>query len=193
MSGAHRLRVPARTPIVLDMMLPNFDGLEVIPRLWADYPWVGVLFSHRSRLGRGAYRRDPGRRADYVAKPFSLNEVLASLGGIRRRARMSHRDEYQAGLRRPDDGLGSPRREPGGGIVELNPATALEVARFLMRNRRQVLSMAQLLDQVWNYDFGSQAHVVELLICHLRKKVAAVREPLIQTLCGVGRVLKTRT
>ena len=69
-------------------------------------------------------------------------------------------------------------------------ATEFELLRFLMRNPRRVLSKAQILDRVWNYDFGGQAHVVELYISYLRKKVDAGRTPLIHTVRGVGYVLK---
>ena len=77
----------------------------------------------------------------------------------------------------------------GGELIELT-ATEFELLRFLMRNPRRVLSKAQILDRVWNYDFGGQAHVVELYISYLRKKIDAGREPLIHTVRGVGYVLK---
>ncbi len=75
--------------------------------------------------------------------------------------------------------------------IELT-ATEFELLRFLMRNPRRVLSKAQILDRVWNYDFGGQAHVVELAhyIDYLRKKIDSGREPLIHTVRGVGYVLK---
>jgi two-component system OmpR family response regulator len=69
-------------------------------------------------------------------------------------------------------------------------ATEFELLRFLMRNPRRVLSKAQILDRVWNYDFGGQANVVELYISYLRKKVDVGREPMIHTMRGVGYVLK---
>src|SRR6266516_3875960 len=77
----------------------------------------------------------------------------------------------------------------GGEPIELT-ATEFELLRFLMRNPRRVLSKAQILDRVWNYDFGGQAHVVELYISYLRKKIDSGREPLIHTVRGVGYVLK---
>ena len=79
-----------------------------------------------------------------------------------------------------------------GALIDLT-ATEFELLRFLMRNPRRVLSKAQILDRVWNYDFGGQAHVVELYISYLRKKVDAGRDPLIHTVRGVGYVLKPRT
>ena len=77
----------------------------------------------------------------------------------------------------------------GGELIELT-ATEFELLRFLMRNPRRVLSKAQILDRVWNYDFGGQAHVVELYISYLRKKIDSGRAPLIHTVRGVGYVLK---
>ena len=76
-----------------------------------------------------------------------------------------------------------------GELIDLT-ATEFELLRFLMRNPRRVLSKAQILDRVWNYDFGGQAHVVELYISYLRKKIDAGRVPLIHTVRGVGYVLK---
>ena len=79
-----------------------------------------------------------------------------------------------------------------GELVELT-ATEFELLRYLMRNPRRVLSKAQILDRVWNYDFGGQAHVVELYISYLRKKIDVGHQPLIHTVRGVGYVLKTAT
>ena len=76
-----------------------------------------------------------------------------------------------------------------GQLIELT-ATEFELLRFLMRNPRRVLSKAQILDRVWNYDFGGQAHVVELYVSYLRKKIDAGREPMIHTIRGVGYVLR---
>ena len=77
----------------------------------------------------------------------------------------------------------------GGQLIELT-ATEFELLRYLMRNARKVLSKAQILDRVWNYDFGGQANIVELYISYLRKKIDAGREPMIHTLRGAGYVLK---
>ena len=80
----------------------------------------------------------------------------------------------------------------GGEEITLT-ATEFELLRFLMRNPRRVLSKAQILDRVWQYDFGGQANVVELYISYLRKKVDAGREPMIHTMRGAGYVLKPAT
>ena len=125
-----------------------------------------------------------------MTKPFSLEEVLARLRGMLRRAGAARaRSEHRADRRRPDHGRGRREVRRGGELIELT-ATEFELLRFLMRNPRRVLSKAQILDRVWNYDFGGQAHVVELYISYLRKKIDAGREPLIHTVRGAGYVLK---
>ena len=176
--------------VVLDMMLPDFDGLEVMRRLRADNPRVGVLFLTARDSVEDRIAGITAGGDDYVTKPFSLEEVLARLRGMLRRAGMSHNDADTllalADLTMDEDAHEVRR---AGGLVDLT-ATEFELLRFLMRNPRRVLSKAQILDRVWNYDFGGQAHVVELYISYLRKKIDAGHEPLIHTVRGVGYVLK---
>src|SRR6202451_1975537 len=176
--------------VVLDIMLPALDGLEVMRRLRTEIPGVCVLFL----TARDAVEdRVAGLTAggdDYVTKPFSLEEVLARLRGLLRRANLakaSGEGSLAVGDLTMDEDAREVRR--GGDLVDLT-ATEFELLRFLMRNPRRVLSKAQILDRVWNYDFGGQAHVVELYISYLRKKIDAGRTPLIHTVRGVGYVLK---
>ena len=177
--------------VVLDIMLPDFDGVEVMRRLRAELPGVCVLFL----TARDAVEdRVAGLTAggdDYVTKPFSLEEVLARLRGLLRRANLARTAASEGALTVSDLTMDEDAREVrrGGEVVDLT-ATEFELLRFLMRNPRRVLSKAQILDRVWNYDFGGQAHVVELYISYLRKKIDAGREPLIHTVRGVGYVLK---
>jgi two-component system OmpR family response regulator len=179
--------------IVLDMMLPDFDGLEVMRRLRVDNPRVGVLFLTARDSVEDRIAGITAGGDDYVTKPFSLEEVLARLRGMLRRAGMSY-NTAASRLAVFDLSMDEEAREVrrGGVLVDLT-ATEFELLRFLMRNPRRVLSKAQILDRVWNYDFGGQAHVVELYISYLRKKIDAGREPLIHTVRGVGYVLKTAT
>jgi two-component system OmpR family response regulator len=179
--------------VVLDMMLPDFDGLEVMRRLREDNPRVGVLFLTARDSVEDRIAGITAGGDDYVTKPFSLEEVLARLRGMLRRSGMSHHDA-DTQLAVADLTMDEEAREVrrAGELVELT-ATEFELLRFLMRNPRRVLSKAQILDRVWNYDFGGQAHVVELYISYLRKKIDAGREPLIHTVRGVGYVLKTAT
>ena len=111
---------------------------------------------------------------DYVTKPFSLEEVVARLRALMRRAgARPARDVLGPRRRRPRAGRGQPRGDRGPARRSRLTATEFELLRYLMRNPRRVLSKAQILDRVWNYDFGGQANVVELYISYLRKKVDA--------------------
>ncbi len=176
--------------VVLDVMLPDLDGLEVLRRLRADSSDIPVLFL----TARDAVEdRVAGLTAggdDYVTKPFSLEEVVARLRGLLRRAGMTTaRDgaELVFGDLTLDEDSHEVRR--GGELIELT-ATEFELLRYLMRNPRRVLSKSQILDRVWNYDFGGQANIVELYISYLRKKIDAGRAPMIHTVRGAGYVLK---
>ena len=192
-SGLQAVKVARETrpdAIVLDMMLPDFDGLEVMRRIRTDQPDVPVIFltakdALEDRIGGLTAGGD-----DYVTKPFSLEELVARLRGLLRRtgATISRGDSR---LVVGDLVLDEDSHEVFRGSDEINlTATEFELLRFLMRNPRRVLSKAQILDRVWNYDFGGQANVVELYISYLRKKVDAGREPMIHTMRGAGYVLK---
>jgi two-component system OmpR family response regulator len=176
--------------VVLDIMLPDFDGLEVLRRVRAELPHVCVLFLTARDAVEDRVAGITAGGDDYVTKPFSLEEVLARLRGLLRRAGIT-RARGDTGLVVGDLAMDEEAREVrrGGELIELT-ATEFELLRFLMRNPRRVLSKAQILDRVWNYDFGGQAHVVELYISYLRKKIDSGREPLIHTVRGVGYVLK---
>jgi len=176
--------------VVLDVMLPDFDGMEVLRRMRGHQPDVPVLFL----TARDAVEdRVAGLTAggdDYVTKPFSLEEVVARLRALMRRSGAADRRTASlltvGDLRLDEDSHEVTR---AGEQISLT-ATEFELLRFLMRNPKRVLSKAQILDRVWNYDFGGQANVVELYISYLRKKVDAGRAPMIHTMRGAGYVLK---
>ena len=178
--------------VILDVMLPDISGLEVLSRLRAELPHVCVLFLTARDAVEDRIAGITAGGDDYVTKPFSLEEVLARLRGLLRRAGLARAGGAGAELVAGDLAMDEEAREVrrGGDIIELT-ATEFELLRFLMRNPRRVLSKAQILDRVWNYDFGGQAHVVELYISYLRKKIDSGREPVIHTVRGVGYVLKT--
>ena len=185
-SEASRVRPDA---VVLDMMLPDFDGLEVMRRIRQEQD-VPVLFltardSVEDRIAGLTAGGD-----DYVTKPFSLEEVVARVRAHLRRSGVS-RAEVSSVLRVGDLTLDEDSHEVfrGGDEIRLT-ATEFELLRYFMRNPRRVLSKAQILDRVWNYDFGGQANVVELYVSYLRKKIDAGREPMIHTMRGAGYVLK---
>lgn len=176
--------------IVLDMMLPDFDGMEVLRKVRADGNDVPVLFL----TARDAIEdRVAGLTAggdDYVTKPFSLEEVVARLRALMRRSgaqQAATASVLTVGDLTLDEDSHDVSR--GGAAISLT-ATEFELLRYLMRNPKRVLSKAQILDRVWNYDFGGQANVVELYISYLRKKVDAGRDPMIHTMRGAGYVLK---
>ena len=177
--------------VVLDVMLPDTDGFAVLRSLHAVRPDVCVLFLTARDTVEDRIAGITAGGDDYVTKPFSLEEVVARLRGLLRRAGMARQTEDGPRLAVGDLVMDEEAREVtrGGELVELSP-TAFELLRFLMRNPRRVLSKAQILDRVWSYDFGGQAHVVELYISYLRKKVDAGRPPMIHTVRGAGYVLK---
>ncbi|MER5673512.1 response regulator transcription factor [Pseudonocardia alni] len=190
MSAVRHAREFRPDAIVLDVMLPDFDGFEVLRRVRADTPEVPVLFL----TARDAVEdRVAGLTAggdDYVTKPFSLEELVARLRGLLRRAGMAaaqRSSELIVGDLVLDEDAHEVSR--AGDPVELT-ATEFELLRYLMRNPRRVLSKAQILDRVWNYDFGGQSNVVELYVSYLRKKIDAGRRPMIHTVRGAGYVLR---
>ncbi len=173
-SAANDVRPDA---VVLDIMLPDLDGVEVMRRIRAGSSGVQVLFltARDSVEDRVAGLTAGGD--DYVTKPFSLEEVIARLRALMRRTGAAARAST-ATLTVGDLVLDEDSHEVirGGNLIALT-ATEFELLRFLMRNPRCVLSKAQILDRVWNYDFGGQANVVELYISYLRKKVDAGIRP----------------
>ncbi|MBO4206648.1 response regulator transcription factor [Micromonospora echinofusca] len=177
--------------VVLDVMLPDLDGFDVLRRLRGQAPDVPVLFlTARDAVEERIAGLTVGGD-DYVTKPFSLEEVIARLRALLRRSGFTVQTREDAILVVGDLTLDEESHEVrrDGHLVTLT-ATEFELLRYLMRNPRRVLSKAQILDRVWNYDFGGQANVVELYISYLRKKIDAGREPMIHTLRGAGYVLR---
>ena len=174
---------------VLDMMMPGDDGIRLLARLRAEHPDLPAVFL----TARGDTRdRIAGLRAgadDYIAKPFSLEELLARLQAVLRRT--GRLDERGAVLTVADLSLDELTREVrrGDELVDLTP-TEFDLLRFLMQNARAVVSKAQILDRVWHYDFSGRSNIVEQYVGYLRRKVDAEREPLIHTVRGVGYVIR---
>ncbi len=176
--------------VLLDVTLPDMTGLEVLRRIRAASPAVPVLFL---ATADPVTDRTAGLTAggdDCLTKPFAVEEVVGRLRGLLRRAgAVSGRGESV--LTVGDLTLNEDSHEVtrGGRDIHLT-ATEFELLRYFMRNPRRVLSKAQILDRVWQYDFDGRANIVELYVSYLRRKIDAGRSPMIHTLRGVGYVLK---
>ena len=175
--------------LVLDIMMPGFDGIELLSRIRKLYPEVPCLFltakdSVDDRIVGLAAGAD-----DYVTKPFSMEEVIIRLHRLVQRSGVAAANDAELVV--GDLVLNQDTREVtrGGEEIQLT-ATQFDLLRYLMENARRVVSKAQILDNVWNYDFGGQANIVELYISYLRKKIDAGREPMIHTVRGAGYVIK---
>lgn len=177
--------------IVLDIMLPDIDGLDVLRRVRADGFDGPVLFVTAKDSVRDRIVGLTASGDDYVTKPFSLEEVIARLRGLLRRSARAISALDDPEVRVGDLVLNEERYEVyrGNTRVELT-ATEFELLRYLMRNPRRVLSKAQILDRVWTYDFAGRSSIVELYISYLRKKIDSLGAPMIHTVRGVGYTIK---
>jgi two-component system OmpR family response regulator len=174
--------------IVLDVMLPDLDGFEIVRRLRRDGMHVPVIFLTARDAGEDKVAGLTIGGDDYVTKPFSLDELVARVRAVLRRtngAAASSRLSL-AGLELDED-THEVWRE--GTPVDLT-ATEFKLLRYLLLNQRRVLSKTQILEPVWDYDFGGDGNVVETYISYLRKKVDTVEPHLIHTVRGVGYVLR---
>ena len=175
--------------VVLDVMLPDLDGFEVQRRLAADGLRVPILFlTARDSTEDKVHGLTMGAD-DYVTKPFSLEELVARVRAILRRAgdeaAVSSRLAF-ADLEMDED---SHEVWRGDRPIDLSP-TEFNLLRYLMLNARKVVSKAQILDHVWRYDFGGDASVVETYVSYLRRKVDVEDPKLIHTIRGVGYSLR---
>jgi two-component system OmpR family response regulator len=184
--------VVARRPhlVVLDVMLPDLDGFDVARRLRQEGRKVPILFLTARDATEDKVRGLTLGGDDYVTKPFSLEELLARVRAVLRR--VNEHGERSSRLSFSDLELDEDTREVfrGDTPIELTP-TEFKLLRYLMMNPRRVLSKAQILDHVWEYDFDGDANVVETYISYLRKKVDKLGPPLIHTLRGAGYSLRT--
>ena len=190
-SGAEALRaVTASRPdlVLLDVMLPDGDGFEVVRRLRSSGPDVPVIFvtardGVQERVAGLALGAD-----DYVTKPFSLDEVLERIRAVlRRTGRAAAKPRLRvAGLELDEDGH-EVRRD--GIPIALTP-TEFRLLRFLMSNAGRVLSKQQIFDHVWDHNPAGDANVVEPCVSYLRRKVDQGEPRLIHTIRGVGYVLR---
>jgi len=175
--------------LVLDVMLPDLDGFEVCRRLRTEGTRTPVLFLTARDATEDKVRGLTLGGDDYLVKPFSLEELVARVHALLRRAGLAREDDTVlrcADLELDDD---AHRVIRAGAEVALSP-TEYNLLRYLLLNQGRVLSKAQILDHVWQYDFGGDGGVVETYIGYLRRKVDTVDPRLIQTIRGVGYTLR---
>jgi two-component system OmpR family response regulator len=174
--------------VLLDVMLPDLDGFEIVRRLRTDGFKVPVLFLTARDAIDDKVRGLTLGGDDYVTKPFSLEEVVARVEVILRRQGVgSTSSKLVLADLEIDDDAHTVRR--AGQVIDLSP-TEYNLLRFLLINAGRVMSRSQILDHVWQYDFGGHATVVETYVSYLRKKVDALGPPLIHTIRGVGYSLR---
>jgi two-component system OmpR family response regulator len=176
--------------VVLDVMLPDMDGFDVTRKLRERGREVPVLFLTARDDVEDKVKGLTVGGDDYVTKPFSLEEVVARIRAVLRRC--GHEDAEPANRLifhdlELDEDAHEVRR--AGQVVELSP-TEFKLLRYLMHNPNRVLSKTQILDHVWDYDFGGDGAIVESYISYLRRKIDHVEPPLIHTKRGVGYVLR---
>ena len=175
--------------MVLDVMLPDMEGFDVARRLGAQRARVPTIFLTARDATEDKVRGLTLGGDDYVTKPFSLEELVARIRSILRRAGLAEPESSR--LTFEDVELDEDTREVvrAGVHVDLT-ATEYRLLRYLMLNPRRVLTRAQLLENVWEYDFGSDARVLETYVSYLRRKLDAHGPPLIHTVRGVGYALR---
>ncbi|WP_027345875.1 response regulator transcription factor [Hamadaea tsunoensis] len=174
--------------VVLDVMLPDLDGFEVIRQMRAEGVRTPVVFLTARDATEDKVRGLTLGGDDYVTKPFSLEELTARIRAVLRR---TAGEQASPKLAFADLTLDEETHEVyrAGSLVQLSP-TEFKLLRYLMLNPNRVLSKAQILDHVWNYDFRGDDNIVESYISYLRRKIDTVQPRLIQTLRGVGYVLR---
>jgi len=175
--------------LLLDVMLPDMEGFEIAKRLGAERARVPIIFLTARDATEDRVRGLTVGGDDYVTKPFSLEELVARVRALLRRSGAADGDSCVltfADVELDDDAHEVMR---AGELIELTP-TEYRLLRYLLLNPRRVLSRAQLLEHVWDYDFGGDARVLETYVSYLRRKLDAHGPPLIHTVRGVGYVLR---
>jgi two-component system OmpR family response regulator len=175
--------------MVLDIMLPDMEGFEVARRLGAQRAEVPIIFLTARDATEDKVRGLTIGADDYVTKPFSLEELVARIRTVLRRTGQAEAESSRIDFE--DLTLDDDTREVerAGAPIELT-ATEYRLLRYLMLNPRRVLTREQILNHVWDYDFGGDARVLETYVSYLRKKLDAHGPSLIQTVRGVGYALR---
>jgi two-component system OmpR family response regulator len=190
-TGAEALRLARDRPfdlVVLDVMLPDTDGFEVITRLRRDGCQVPVIFLTAKDTQEDKVTGLTLGGDDYLTKPFGLEELAARIRTVLRRTRPAASGPVLAfaDIELDQDSYEVRRR---GHLIDLSP-TEFRLLRYLMLNPGRVLTRAQLLAHVWDYDFGGSSTVVSTYVAYLRRKLAEYGPDVIHTQRGVGYSLR---
>jgi two-component system OmpR family response regulator len=183
--------------IVLDVMLPDMDGFEVCRRLRAAGNEVPVIFLTARDTSSDTVTGLALGGDDYVTKPFSVEALVARVRAVLRRASRTAQGDQRDGdseiLRAGDVELDEGRWtvHRGGVPVELSP-TEFRLLAYLMRHQGRVLTRAQLLENVWGWDYAGESQIVETYVSYLRRKLDPLGPPMIHTQRGVGYSLRLR-
>ena len=193
-SAMSMLTEAAPDAIVLDVMLPGIDGFELVQLLRHRGDTLPVLFLSARDTVEDRVRGLRLGADDYLTKPFSVVEVTARLEGLLRRTRSSQPGSDEPGstvLRCADLELDEHRHltRRAGVTIALSP-TEFRLLAYLLLHQGRVLSKAQILDQLWEYDFGGDSNVVERFVSNLRRKVDVLGPPLIHTVRGFGYTVR---
>lgn len=176
--------------LVLDIMLPDRNGLDLLEQLRESGSYTPTLFLTARDSVKDKVTGLIAGGDDYMTKPFSLEELVARLRGLLRRSAYMT-PEAEEFLKVGDlelDGVSHEVTRAGSPIALTS--TEFELLRFMMRNPRRVLTRDDILERVWNYDFGGRSSIVDLYVSYLRKKIDVGREPMIRTVRGAGYMLR---
>lgn len=186
-SGLNRFREKHPDLVILDLMLPGMDGLEVCRRLRLASNLPILILTAKDAIQDRVQGLDAGAD-DYLVKPFNLEELLARVRALLRRTQTERQPVYQFADLVMDTVAHQVKR--GNRIIPLT-AKEYDLLELFMRHPRQVLTREVIFDRVWGYDFGGESNVLEVYIRYLRQKLEAGNEPrLIHTVRGVGYVLR---
>lgn len=176
--------------VILDVGLPNMDGFELCRRIRDQGDQTPVIFL-TARDGKDDMLQGFTKGGDdYMTKPFSLDELIARVRAVLRRSQPTGNPTNQLSYADLVLDESTMRVTRAGETVSLSP-TEFKLLRFLLLHPEQVVSKAQILDHVWEYDFGGNASVVENYISYLRKKIDDREPKLLHTVRGFGYVLRT--
>jgi len=173
--------------VILDWMLPGLDGLEVCRRLREASNLPILILTAKDTLADRVEGLDAGAD-DYLVKPFELEELLARIRALLRRAKIESPEILTFSDLHLDTGTHQVFR--GDRFIELT-IKEYELLELFLRHPRQVLTRELIFDRVWNYDFGGESNIIEVYVRYIRQKIEANGEPrLIHTVRGVGYVLR---